>query len=233
MVTGRLLTAIGSWPYARAMRPITASRSGRVLLTTVATAVVVGLGTAAAASATWTVSPGGAFSGHADATVLADSTTGPEIECASSSLGGMLQAGTGLSGAKIASITSARFTSCALRTPTGSISYTLSSRGLPWFLNATYYNPATGNAVGTLSGIHIVVSSSGCHAVVDGTAASAFDGTQKFQYRNAHHQIRLIPAASTLHFYNVSGCSSLFSSGDGAQLSAFFAIHPPQTITSP
>ena len=60
----------------------------------------------------------------------------------------------------------------------------LSARSLPWFLNAMYYNATRGTAMGTLTGIHLFVSGSGCRAVVDGTAAGAFDGTEKFRNKN-------------------------------------------------
>ena len=215
---------------------MTVSRSRLAFITTMAAAVTIGLGAPAAASGTWTVSPGGAASIRSESGLtLDDETTGVIIECESSSLAGMFQAGSGLPGAKIASITSVRFTTCGLGKPDGS--YTLSARGLPWFLNATYYNTAKDTVVGTISGIHVVISAVGCHTVVDGTGARAFDGTEKFRYNNARHLLSLnfpvTGASSTLHFYNTSGCFGFFKNGASATFAAFLKVRPGQVITSP
>lgn len=215
---------------------MTVSRPRLTFVATVAAAVTIGLGAPAAASGTWTVSPGGAASIRSESGLaLFDETTGAFIECESSSLAGTFQAGSGMPGAKIAAITSVHFTTCGLRQPDGS--YSLSARGLPWFLNATYYNTAKDTVVGTISGIHVVISAVGCHTVVDGTGARAFDGTEKFRYNNTRHLLSLnfpvTGASSTLHLYNASGCSGFFKNGDSVTFAAFLKVRPGQVITSP
>jgi len=85
-------------------------RASSVLVTSAALAGVLGLGvgSAAAVAATWTVKPGGAITAKAGKTTLTDKNTGSTLSCASSSGKGTLKHGSGLSGAAPSASTASR-----------------------------------------------------------------------------------------------------------------------------
>src|SRR5215831_4683928 len=101
------------------MRPVTAVRPWRFLLNatmaSLAVALCAGPATAAVTQmvTTWTVTPGGSFTGHAGTTKLKDTANGSSLNCTASSLAGRFKPGTGLSGTGIGSITGGgKFTDC-------------------------------------------------------------------------------------------------------------------------
>ena len=196
--------------------------------------VALGAGPAAAATTqtvtTWTVTPGGPFTGHAGTTRLKDTTNGNSLSCAHSVLSGRFKPGTGLSGTGIGSITGGgKFTGCAGPFPF-SVSITL--RGLPWRISVTADH--SGVVHGTISHIEIIaVLPVGCRFTLDGTAAGAFDGTAQFNYSNSAHTLTLLPAGTNLHFYEVSKCAGVVTSGDSAAYLARYPLSPGQTITAP
>jgi hypothetical protein len=211
--------------------------SGALLL---GTATVVALATggtpAAATDALWTVTPGGAFSGSAAATVITDSTTGTAISCVSSRIKGTFKTGTGLPGPRLAKIPTIAFHTCTV----GVITFTVSPGATPWFFNALTFTAAGGGVTkGTVTGIHLnLAGSNGCSAVVDGTGATAANGMVKNHYNNTGHHLELHATQANLHFYAVSGCgaqsgSPLASTDRAALANPKYAISPVQTITSP
>jgi hypothetical protein len=205
----------------------TSPRPGRAVLTAAVAllAVVLGAGPAAS-STTWTVTPGGQFTGNAGTTTLKDTTTGSAITCARSSLAGMLKGGSGLRGAGIGSITSGGFTSCSTTFPT-----MITLRGLPWHINVTAYTD--GVVHGTISHLGITVSMVDCSFEIDGTAAGASDGIARFSYSDATAKLKVLPTGGNLHIYQVIHCLGLVHTGDAATYTASYAISPAQTITSP
>lgn len=77
------------------------------------------------------------------------------------------------------------------------------------------------------------MSSGGCSFVVDGTSDTADNGKIRVRYTNQYRRLAAIVAGSTLHFYDVSNCSSQINNGDALTIAAYYAITPNQTITSP
>ena len=213
------------------MRLVTERRPGRIALTAVAAIVtaILGAGPAVAAT-TWTVTPGGRFSGQAGTTKLEDTTDGASLICSGSVLSGSFKAGSGLSGTGIGSITSGgKFTDCTGPTP---LPYTITLRGLPWHISVTSYRD--GVVRGRISHIEITVSLGGnCSFVLDGTAAGAFDGITRFTYTDSAHTLKLLPTGASLHYYKVAGCAQIVHNGDTAGISATYPISPAQAITSP
>ena len=184
----------------------------------------------AATATTWTVRPGGTFTAAAGTTTLTDTTTGVFLTCTSSSMAGTLKSGSGLPGTSIGSITKAAYHCC------GHIcSPSLAPRGLPWHLNLTSYNAATGVSRGTISHLQLALSipEFGCSAVVNGTSATTSDGVVTVTYANQTGKLKIHPAGGTLHWYHVNGCAGQVHNGDPATLSAAYALSPPQAITSP
>lgn len=212
------------------MRLVTGLRPGRnaVSITTAIMAVVLGAGPAAAA-ATWSVTPGGPFTGHAGTTKLADTTDGNTLNCSSSVLSGRFKPGSGLSGANIGAIASGgKFNGCTGPLP---LAYTITLRGLPWHVSVT--SDHSGVIHGTIGHMEITASFPACHFTIDGSAAGAFDGIVQFSYSNSTHSLKLLPAGTNLHYYKVNGCAGLVNSGDSAAYLASYTLSPGQTITGP
>jgi hypothetical protein len=200
------------------------------LLTVMSAAAVIGLGASTAmattAAKTWTVSPGGAISGKAGTTTLKDTTKDVTLSCTSSTLTGTLKSGSGLSGTGLGSVTGVDFNNCSVDGETLSIS----SGTVAWSLNAASETKA-GVVSGTISGIHISVSSSVCSLVIDGTSGTADNGTVKVTYTNSTHKLKILPTGGNLHVYDVDGCLGLVSDGDAGSISSSYTISPAQTIT--
>jgi hypothetical protein len=134
---------------------------------------------AIAATKTWTVSPGGSISitGTNYGLRFKDTKTGTALTCPTK-IGGNLKHGSGLSGRKVGSIKTAKSGCYTL-----AITYTASHP--PWYLNAKDYDASTGVTHGSISGIHLRVSGTGCAGQIDGTAADADDGVLPVTYTNS------------------------------------------------
>lgn len=207
------------------------------ILFSVAAAAVLGagLGTAAslAAAKTWTVSPGGSYTGlESGPFTLLDTVNGRSIACAHTRAGGAFKSGTGLPGAGIGTITRLRLDSC---TGPGGLTVTITTSHFPWPLSAVSYDPAitSGLTTGTATRIHATVSGTRCSAVVDGTSATANNGQTQFHFHNSLDKLKLRTQGSNLHLYRVSGCGRSFSSGDAITITGAFLLTPAQTITQP
>ena len=194
-------------------------------------ALALGLGTTAAMAsniaATWTVSPGGAASASGSGQVK-DASTGTVAKCTTISIGGTLKSGSGLPGAGIGTLTTASFSGCTI----GTIGVNVAVHGLPWKLNAASYNATTGVTTGSISGIDLVATATGCSATLDGTAAGANNGTTKATYTNSTGKIKLV-GSGNLHAYAVSGCFGLVNNGDVQKASGTLTVTPKQTVHSP
>jgi hypothetical protein len=189
-----------------------------------ASALPIGLGatpTLAATTTTWTVTPGGTFSGATGQITLWDSVTNYQMGCTSGQLAGTLKSGSGLNGYGIGTITS--MTLCS------------TSETTPWPLIAKAYNPHSvgGATTVNIKKIHFASSASGCSFVVDGTSDTADDGSIRLKYYNNTHRLHTVSNGSTLHFYDVSGCDGLIHSGDAMFIVVYYEISPAQTISSP
>ncbi len=201
-------------------------RTGSILLlgTAVATVLVLGAGTAWAAT-TWTVKPGGAITGKAGKTTLTDPTTGTTLTCASSNAKGWLKHGTGLSGAGIGKITALSFTNCT--GPLG-ITFTVKTSAFPWHVNAVSFK--LGVTHGTITHIHAKLTGPSCTAIVDGTGAFKDNGKVNATYTNSTGILKVLPTGGNLHVYKVSGCAGLIHSGNSSNFKGSYKLSPKQTI---
>jgi len=196
-------------------------------------AAAVALGTTAALAssinATWTVSPGGSVSASGSGQVK-DATTTTVAKCTSITMAGTLKSGSGLSGTGIGSITSASFSGCTV----GTIGVSVAVHGLPWVLNAKKFNSTTNTAIGNVTGIDLVASTTGCTATLDGTAAGADNGIVGIKYNNGTGKIKLTSGSgANLHSWGVVGCFGLINNGDVQKASGTLTVTPKQKITSP
>lgn len=208
---------------------------GRAQLVVGATAAALTLTLSASPSiastaSTWTVKPGGKFTAtNTGKITFRDATSGVVIHCTSSSLVAKLKSGSGLPGAKIASITKFSFGSCV---GPGGLIFALKTGIFPYHLNANSYTSASGETTATISGIRAFMTGSGCFADIDGTTLTT-GGKVKGVYTNSTHHLK-ITASGTLQLYNVSaGCLGLWNTGDRMTISGAYAVTPAQTITSP
>jgi hypothetical protein len=208
-------------------------RIGALFVTAGAVALAAGLTAApslASTAATWNVSPGGAValiqSGHF---TLADVTTGNSIACARTKGTGQFKSGSGLPGAGIGSVSALSLSQC---TGPGGLTFTMTPRHLPWALNADSYDPSitSGTVTGTISGLHVALSGTGCRATVDGTSATADNGQTEIHYHNSLGKLKIRTESSTLHLYHVSGCGGVINSGDAVTISSAYHVTPAQTI---
>jgi hypothetical protein len=209
-------------------------RAGSALVMSAALAGVLPLSASSAlaatntgVAATWTVKPGGAITAKAGVTTLKDSKTGSVLTCKTSGGKGTVKKGSGLSGTGIGSITALSFNSC---TGPLNLTFTVKTTHFPWKLNANSFK--NGVTTGTISGIHATLSGPSCSAVVDGTGASANNGTVTATYTNSTGKLATT-GAGNLHIYKVVGCAGLVNTGDGSSFKGSYAVTPKQTITSP
>lgn len=207
--------------YAR----ILAAGSAAVLMT------VLGV-TAAVASGTWTIQPGGSIQGKAiSGWTIHDDSDGQRILCVTT-FSGTLRSGSGLPGADAGSLSAVSFSKCKWYGGRAAVQ----AAGLPWQVNFSRYNPATGQALGTISHIRLTGSSGGCRFVIAGPTAGS-PGRNAFRYVNSTGRLIMVlgsPIHFYDHFYDVStGCHGWLNDGDGVSLEPRYTLSLKQAITSP
>lgn len=208
---------------------MTFSRPGRILLTGVASCVVIGLAAGPAlAAAAWTIKPGGAVTFGLVRAWIKDTKSGAVINCGSGNLTGRLKSGSGLNGARAGRITGGAINPCF---GPGPLNWKITLLGLPWHTNLLTYDRSTGLVHGTTSHMQISAAGSACAFVIDGTSGGASDGKVRFTYSDPIHQVKT--SGGNLHIFNVNGCAFVFANGDPVSLTASFTLAPAQSITSP
>jgi hypothetical protein len=207
------------------------TRFGAFLLAGGAAALAMGLSTAtslAATTPTWTVSPGGAFTGAQSGKVtITDTATKKSVVCTKTAAAGTFKSGSGLSGTGIGSLTSLTLTGCA--TAKG-LAFTATATALPWALNATKYYPTKTTTYGTLTGVGFTLAATGCSATIGG-ATSATSGTVVTHIHNSPSKLKFEAAGGTLHVYVSSGCTGVFKNGNPVTVNNGYSVSPAQTIT--
>ncbi len=204
------------------------ARIATALLTGVAFLTLIAGATSSSATPTataeWTVTPGGNAVGTTSAFTLADLNTGNTIRCPDSFPVHLRPHWPNPYG----TVTGLALSSC---TSSLGLTFTLTANALPWNLNGTSFS--AGVTTGTINGIDLTLSSSLCHAVVDGTSAGADNGQVTNTFTNSTDKMAILTTGSNLHFYSASGCLGLFANQDTATISASYTLSPAQTITSP
>jgi len=185
-----------------------------------ASAVITG--TASAVPATWTVSPGGSFTGTAGET---DLTTegGVELFCSSSTAAGTAQSGSGLSN-PLAQLPEGGVSFNDCQGPFG-LSFDVAHVGT-WDLNGVSYD-GSDVTTGTLDNITANISGPGCEATVTGSV--------NVTYTNSTGVLSVLPD-QTLLISTVdpnNDCLGLITQGEHAGFSGDYQISPVLTVTSP
>jgi hypothetical protein len=205
---------------------------------------------AAAAATTWTVSPGGSFTGplSSGATfVIQDGVTGTTVTCTSSALAGTLTAGSGQAG-NLGPVTSVSPGTC---TGPGGSTYTVAtnaSSAAPWYVGAVAYTASDGTTSGDLTtasntgtGVAITLTGPGCTVVLGGT--TTVHAYLSFDYQNSNGRLAIPRSTYRTTIRVISSTCSSWLVGDGMRIyttpvfpgsnAGGFALSPSQTITSP
>lgn len=207
------------------------TRLGAVLLAAGTAALVIVLSAASSPAATggWDVSPGGSFAGSQSGVVtITDSVTNKSVVCATTAARGTFKSGAGLQGTGIGRLRSLTLTGCATRR---GLAFTVTAGALPWSLNAVKYIPAKTTTYGTLAGMHLALAATGCSVAIDGTGATAGNGSVVIHIHNAPSKLKLEAAGGTLHAYVGSGCTGMFSTGDAVTMTSAYLLSPAQAVT--
>jgi hypothetical protein len=208
-------------------------------------AVAVGATPVVAATATWTVTPGGSFytSSPQGTSRLTDTTTGTLIRCPDVFISGTFKTGAGVANpvGRITSVGNSNFVpgqsfGCDLGS-TGNVLVTFSAMGF----RAVRYDAAKDLTYGAFTAIHATFTGAdgyACSGILAGSSATASNGLVRFQYSDSSGSLLTYRGSGNLHIYNVSGCGDLINSGDALSLRAGFLIvsrtgATVDTITSP
>jgi hypothetical protein len=212
-------------------------RPASIVLTIAALAAAAGMIAPAASAApkkTWTITKGGAVTAATKSFAIVDLTRKPTVSlpCKASTAKARLKSGRRLSGVNAGVITAASASGCTV----AGFAITIKSGHLPWHLNLVSYNAAKGVTTGTLTGIHInfAVPAIGCTAIVDGTKATANNGSVVVTYTNKTAKLAILKAGTKLHLFGVnSKCLGVVKNGDLIAIVSTYSVAPKQKITSP
>jgi hypothetical protein len=211
-------------------------RPASIVLTIAAFAAAAGIVAPAASAAprTWTITKGGAVTAATKSFSIVDLTRKPAVSlpCKASTAKARLKSGRRLSGVGAGVITATSASGCTV----AGFAITIKAAHLPWHLNLVSYNAAKGVTTGTLTGIHInfAVPAIGCTAMVDGTKATANNGSVVVTYTNKTAKLAILKAGTKLHLFNVnSKCLGVVKNGDLIAIVATYSVTPKQKITSP
>ncbi|MEV6162814.1 hypothetical protein AB0L71_12965 [Streptomyces sp. NPDC052052] len=195
----------------------TLARRAAVVAAALGAAIGMTVSTASAGPTTWTVTPAGAYTAHADYPTLDVPAIG--LECVSSDVtAGTLQA-TG--GNPVADIDAITFTDCEV----AGIEFDVTMNATPWVINANQINASNSNWVdGTVSSISAHISGVGCDA--------DFTGTVNGHYDNSSGELVIDGTGNGLVASNAS-CLGLISNGDVASFNAAYLVNVTSTGTSP
>jgi hypothetical protein len=178
-------------------------------------------GTASAQPATWTVTPGGPFTGTAGETILT-TESGIELFCTSSTAAGDAASGSGLSN-PLATLAEGGVVFNDCQGPFG-LTFEVAHVGT-WTLNGASYDGA-GTTTGTLDNITANISGPACEATVTGSVNAT--------YNNGGTLTVLPDQTLTISFVDpANDCLGLITQGEAAGFSGSYAISPVLTVTSP
>jgi hypothetical protein len=227
------------------------SRIVRIAAVAVAAALpaTVAVATSAAgATVTWTVSPGGSFTGplSSGATfVIEDGVTGTTVTCVSSAISGTLTAGSEQTGL-LGTVTSVSPGTC---TGPGGSTYTVATNASsadPWTVAADGYTASEGITNGELAssanstGVAITLTGPGCTVVLGGsTTVPAY---LLYDYQNSGGLLAIPRSTYRPTIRVISSTCSSWHVADGNRvyttpvfpplpIAGGFALSPSQTIT--
>ena len=132
-------------------------------------------------------------------------------------------------GKALGSLSSLAFGSCTADGVT--LSVTIKAK---MSLNGVSFNKTKNTASMTITGIHGKLSISSpitCSAVINGTSATANNGTVTATFANKTNTLKVLTTGSNLHLYNDT--CPVTMTGDAINFTTSYKFTPAQKITSP
>ena len=220
-------------------------RTGLLAVPAFAVAAAALLAAPALAATTFTVSPGGAWSGTraADSTVgIRDAVSNQVTLCSGLAVAGSFKSGSGLSGTNIGALTSIAFTGCQVHGVAVTVTvHTSAANPAPMSLTGEF--PAgSGTFTGQAANVSLTLDdANGCHAEVGAkTINGGGPGVAGFTYSNTGAQLSF---GAGVHGLFVQSATPQCSSGtyhglrvqqfERIDLGGSAAISPAQRISSP
>lgn len=204
-----------------------------ILFTGAAAAAGTGMNAPAAfaASHTWTITPGGAYTadlGAGTTAVLSDVTTAGKLTCSAGTAAGSLKGTVTASGpTQVGTISKATFGSTT-KPCTGPAGLTFTASLKSAQLWGSTFTASTGITKGSIRNVTAQITSVGgiCHATVTGASPlpMSYNNATGVMTVDASHQAALTVKSAT-------SCFGAINSGDQAWFSAQYAVTPMQTIT--
>jgi hypothetical protein len=214
------------------------------LLAAAGLAVGLGAGLAgpAQAATTFTISPGGAWSGTGSAASIRDAVSNQVTRCSGLAVAGSFKAGKGLSGTSIGALTSIALTGCVVHGVAVTITvHTSAANPAPMSLTGEF--PAgSGTFTGQATNVSLTLDdANGCHAMVGAkTINGGGPGVAGFTYDSTDAQLSFGAGTHGLFVQSATAqCNSgvyhglAVQQGERIDLNAAAIISPAQRISSP
>ncbi|WP_330241635.1 hypothetical protein [Streptomyces sp. NBC_00525] len=194
----------------------------RAAFITTAAAAALGMAVTTASAGTtssWSATPNGAYTAHADYPTL--DVPFASLECDSSDVTDGTVNATSADGTNMATIDDITFTNCTV----GGLGFDVSMTLSPWTINVTGVDPANSNRVkGNVTGIAAHIEGFGCSA--------DFTGKVYGYYDNSAGNLVIDGSGDELVASNAD-CLGLVNDGDIASFNASYHVDVTSTGTSP
>jgi hypothetical protein len=196
----------------------------------------------ALAATTFTVSPGGAWSGSGSGGGIRDAVSNQVTRCSGSALAGSFKSGRGLSGTNIGALTSIALTGCQVHGVAVTITvHTSAANPAPMSLTGVW-PPGSATFTGQATNISLTLDdANGCHAEVGAkTINGGGPGVAGFTYNSTDAQLSFAAGTHGLFVQSATPqCNAgvyhglAVQQGERIDLNAAAVISPAQTISSP
>jgi len=227
-------------------------RIGLLAIPAFVVAAVALLAAPALAATTFTVSPGGAWSGTqaAGSTLgIRDAVSNQVTLCSGLAVAGSFTSGTGLSGTNVGALTSIAFTGCQVHGVAVTVTvHTSTANPAPISLTGVF-PPGSATVTGQATNVSLTLDdANGCHAVVGArTINGGGPGFAGFTYRSTDARLSFAAGShglfvqsatpqcnsGTYHGLAVKQFDRIDLGGFGNPADSSAIISPAQTITSP
>ncbi|MFC8537677.1 hypothetical protein ACFUJY_27725 [Streptomyces sp. NPDC057249] len=198
----------------------TLARRAAIIVTAAGAALGMAVTTASAGTASsWSATPSGAYTAHADYPTL--DVPFANLECVSSDVSSGTINATSSTGANMATIASIGFTDCTV----GGLDFDVTMTASPWAINVTSVDPSNSNRVkGNVTGISAHIEGFGCSA--------DFAGKVYGYYDNSTGDLVIDGSGDDLVASNAD-CLGLINDGDVASFNASYHVSTSPVISTP
>ncbi|MEU2246506.1 hypothetical protein [Streptomyces sp. NPDC019224] len=198
----------------------TLARRAAIIVTAGAAALGMAVTSASAGTtSSWSATPSGAYTAHADGPTL--NVPFANLECDSSDVSTGTVNASSATGANMATIGAIGFTDCTV----GGLDFDVTMTATPWTINVTGVDPANSNRVkGNVTGISAHIEGFSCSADFTGKVYGYFD--------NSTGDLVIDGSGTDLVASNAD-CLGLINDDDVASFNASYHVKVTSTGTSP